>query len=63
MRSTHGLVLVGRRVLKVTIMSGGAQAIILEVEDSHPGIEPERLGGIFEAFVWLPAMAKTNPPP
>ena len=53
-------VLVGRRALKVTTTSDGAKAIILEVEDSGPGIEPERLGGIFEAFVRLPSDGKNK---
>jgi signal transduction histidine kinase len=39
------------RVLKVRTRSDGAKAIIIEVEDSGQGIEPERLGSIFEAFV------------
>ena len=29
----------------------GAKAVIIEVEDSGHGIEPERLGTIFEPFV------------
>jgi signal transduction histidine kinase len=39
------------RTLKVRTKPDGAKAIIMEVEDSGPGIEAERLGGIFEAFV------------
>jgi signal transduction histidine kinase len=39
------------RVLKVRTRSDGAKAIIIEVEDSGHGIEPERLGSIFEPFV------------
>ena len=31
--------------------SNGAKAIIMEVENSGPGIEAERLSDIFEAFV------------
>jgi signal transduction histidine kinase len=42
---------VDRRRLKVRTKRDGAEAIILEVEDSGRGIEPERLGSIFEAFV------------
>jgi signal transduction histidine kinase len=42
---------VDRRTLKVRTKPDGAKAIIMEVEDSGPGIEAERLGGIFEAFV------------
>ena len=30
---------------------GGAKEIILEVEDSERGIEPDRLNNIFDAFV------------
>ena len=42
---------VDRRTLKVRSKSNGAKAIIMEVEDSGPGIEAERLGDIFEPFV------------
>jgi signal transduction histidine kinase len=42
---------VERRTLKVRTKPEGAKAIIIEVEDSGYGIEPERLGNIFEAFV------------
>jgi signal transduction histidine kinase len=42
---------VDRRTLEVRTKPNGAKAIIMEVEDSGPGIEAERLGGIFEAFV------------
>ena len=42
---------VDRRTLKVRTKPNGAKAIIMEVEDSGPGIEAERLGDIFEAFV------------
>jgi len=40
-----------RRALKVRTRSDGAEAIIMAVEDSGKGIEPERLGSVFEAFV------------
>jgi signal transduction histidine kinase len=40
-----------RRALKVRTRSNGAKAIIMAVEDSGKGIEPERLGSVFEAFV------------
>ena len=30
---------------------GGSKEIILEVEDSERGIEPDRLNNIFDAFV------------
>ena len=42
---------VDRRTLIVRTKPNGAKAIIMEVEDSGPGIEAERLGDIFEAFV------------
>ena len=42
---------VERRTLKVRTKPEGAKAVIIEVEDSGHGIEPERLGNIFEAFV------------
>jgi len=37
---------VDRRTLKVRTKPDGAKAIIMEVEDSGPGIEAERLGGV-----------------
>jgi signal transduction histidine kinase len=40
-----------RRTLKVRTKADGAKAVIVEVEDSGHGIEPERLGSIFEPFV------------
>ena len=40
-----------RRTLKVRTKPEGAKAVIIEVEDSGHGIEPESLGNIFEAFV------------
>jgi signal transduction histidine kinase len=42
---------VDRRVLTVRTRPEDAKAIVIEIEDSGRGIEPERLGGIFEAFV------------
>jgi C4-dicarboxylate-specific signal transduction histidine kinase len=42
---------VDRRVLQIRTARHGAKAIIIDVEDSGHGIEPERLGSIFEAFV------------
>ena len=42
---------VGRRTLKVRSKHNGTKSIVIEVEDSGPGIEPERLGSIFEPFV------------
>jgi signal transduction histidine kinase len=40
----------GRR-LKVRTKFDGSKAVILEVEDSGPGIAPERLSDIFDPFV------------
>jgi signal transduction histidine kinase len=42
---------IDRRVLKVRTKPDGSKTIIIEVEDSGRGIEPGRLGSIFEAFV------------
>jgi signal transduction histidine kinase len=42
---------VGPRTLKVRTKPNGAKTIIMEVADSGPGIETERLGSIFEPFV------------
>jgi C4-dicarboxylate-specific signal transduction histidine kinase len=42
---------VDRRALKVSTKIDGANAIIVEVEDAGQGIEPGRLGSIFEPFV------------
>jgi signal transduction histidine kinase len=42
---------VERRTLKVRTKSEGSNALSIELEDSGPGIEPERLGSIFEPFV------------
>jgi signal transduction histidine kinase len=42
---------VDRRTLKMRTKPDGGKTIIIEVEDSGHGIEPERLGSIFEAFV------------
>jgi signal transduction histidine kinase len=40
-----------RRVLRVGTRLNGGKKIIIEVEDSGHGIKPERIDGIFEAFV------------
>jgi signal transduction histidine kinase len=42
---------VDHRTLKVRTKPSGAKSIIMEVEDSGPGIETESIGGIFEPFV------------
>ena len=42
---------VDRRVLKVRTEQNGAKAIFVEVEDSGPGIDPEMLNTVFDAFV------------
>ena len=42
---------VDHRVLRVRTKSDGDKAVIVEVEDSGQGIEPQRLGSIFEPFV------------
>ena len=42
---------VGGRTLTVRTRPNGADAIVMEVEDTGLGIEPERLGRIFEPFV------------
>jgi C4-dicarboxylate-specific signal transduction histidine kinase len=42
---------VDRRALKVRTKLDGAKAICIDVEDVGRGIEPERLGSIFEPFV------------
>jgi signal transduction histidine kinase len=39
------------RILKVRTRRNGGKRIVIEVEDSGRGIEPERIGSIFEAFV------------
>ncbi len=41
----------GRRALKVRTALGAGKKILIEIEDSGPGIDPERLEGIFDAFV------------
>jgi signal transduction histidine kinase len=46
-----GPIKVERRTLKVRTKPEGAKAVIIELEDSGHGIEPERLGSIFEPFV------------
>jgi signal transduction histidine kinase len=40
-----------RRALKVRTKFDGAKVVILEVQDSGPGIDPGRLDSIFDAFV------------
>jgi signal transduction histidine kinase len=40
-----------RRALRLRTRPDGGKAIVIEVEDSGQGIEPKRLGSIFEAFV------------
>ena len=42
---------VDHRTLRVRTKSDGDKAVIVEVEDSGQGIEPQRLGSIFEPFV------------
>jgi signal transduction histidine kinase len=42
---------VDRRVLKVRTEQNGSKSIFVEVEDSGPGIDPEMLSTLFEAFV------------
>ena len=42
---------VDHRALRVRTKSDGHKAVIIEVEDSGQGIEPQRLGSIFEPFV------------
>jgi signal transduction histidine kinase len=42
---------VDRRLLSVRTRPEDAKAIVIEIEDSGRGIEPELLGSIFEAFV------------
>jgi signal transduction histidine kinase len=46
-----GSIKVDRRALTVRTRPDGGKAIILEVEDSGPGIDPNQLDGIFDAFV------------
>jgi signal transduction histidine kinase len=42
---------VDHRTLRVRTKSDGDKAVMIEVEDSGQGIEPQRLGRIFEPFV------------
>jgi signal transduction histidine kinase len=39
------------RVLRVKTQADGREAIVVSVQDSGPGIDPERLDNIFDAFV------------
>jgi signal transduction histidine kinase len=41
----------GGRVLRVRTERHGDDAIVVSVEDSGPGIDPQKIGGIFDAFV------------
>jgi signal transduction histidine kinase len=41
----------GGRVLRVRTERHGDDAIAVSVEDSGPGIDPQKIGGIFDAFV------------
>jgi C4-dicarboxylate-specific signal transduction histidine kinase len=41
------------RALRVRTKLGGGNVIVMEIEDSGPGIDPERLESIFEAFVTM----------
>ena len=41
----------GDRVLRVKTEPQGDGAIAVSVEDSGPGIDPRKIGGIFDAFV------------
>ena len=41
----------GRRLLRLRTARHGRDAIAIEVEDTGPGIDPDKLDGIFEAFV------------
>jgi signal transduction histidine kinase len=40
-----------RRAIKVKTELDGNRAILIEIEDSGPGIDPQRLNGMFDAFV------------
>jgi signal transduction histidine kinase len=41
----------GCRTLRVATELSGVEAVVISVEDSGPGIEPERVTSIFDAFV------------
>lgn len=41
----------GHRVLRVITRAHGDDAVAVSVEDSGPGIDPEKIEGIFDAFV------------
>jgi len=45
------LVADGARVLRVRTECDGRDSVVVSVRDSGPGIDPEKLDGIFEAFV------------
>jgi signal transduction histidine kinase len=42
---------VDRRMLKVRTTTDGERALVVQVEDSGPGIDPEKMSDIFNAFV------------
>jgi signal transduction histidine kinase len=42
---------VDRRMLKVRTTTDGERALVVQVEDSGPGIDPEKMADIFNAFV------------
>jgi signal transduction histidine kinase len=41
----------GRRSLTIKTRADGGKAILMELEDSGPGVDPQRLDSIFDAFV------------
>jgi signal transduction histidine kinase len=42
---------VDRRMLRVRTTTDGERALVVQVEDSGPGIDPEKIADIFNAFV------------
>ena len=42
---------IDRRSMKVRTALAAEKTIVIEIEDSGPGIDPKRLGNIFDAFV------------